>query len=242
MRGASDAGSSHDTVTVVAIHQPNYLPWLGYFAKIAAADVFVLLDDVQFSKGSYTNRVQISRNGAAGWLTVPIRHEFGALIKDIEIARADWSTAHRSILKQSYGGAAAFASVWPALEPWLAEAEGGLADINGALIRRIAQRLALRTRFLTSSQIGVTATAADERLAAIVSRIAPGGTYLSGQGGASYQSADVFAARQVRLAYSAFKPVPYARGDETFLPGLSIVDALFHLGWDETAALLRASR
>ena len=227
---------------IIAVHQPNYLPWPGYFAKIAQADVFVLLDDVQFSKGSYTNRVQIARSGAAVWLTLPIRHEFGAPIRAVLTARPDWARAHADTLKQAYRSAACFHDVWPQVEAWLDAATGRLADINGALIRAIAGRLGLGARFVSSSDLGVDAAAADERLARITARLAPGGTYLSGGGGAKYQSENVFVRSGVGLAYSRFEPQPYPRSGEPFIPGLSILDALFHNGWEATARLVRPAR
>lgn len=224
---------------IVAVHQPNYLPWLGYFAKMARADVFVLLDDVQFSKGSYTNRVQIARGGAAHWLTLPIRHDFGAAISEIVLAREDWARAHRDTLRQAYAKAAHFRTVWPEIEHWLGQARGGLAAVNGYLVRAIAERLALRPRIVASSDLAIAASSADERLVGIVASLAPGGTYLSGAGGANYQSEALFRAHGIGLVYSSFKPAAYARSGDPFLPGLSIVDAVFHLGWEETAALIR---
>lgn len=227
---------------IVAVHQPNYLPWLGYFAKMARADLFVFLDDVQFSKGSYTNRVQIARGGQPVWLTVPVRHDFGAAISAVEIARADWVRAHADALRQAYRHARCFKEVSAELEPWLAVASGRLAIVNMHLIERIALRLGLAARILASSSLGIASDTPDARLADIVDRIAPGGTYISGGGGAKYQSDEVFASRGVRLDYSDFRPEPYERSGEDFIPGLSIVDALFHLGFEATAALVRPRR
>jgi hypothetical protein len=224
---------------IVAVHQPNYLPWLGYFAKIAQADAFVFLDDVQFSKGSYTNRVQIARNGAPVWLTQPVRHEFGSPIRAVELARPDWARGHADTLKQAYRRSASFAEVWPLLETWLTEASGRLSDINAQLVRSIATRLGIATRFVVSSELHVIADSADERLARIAARIAPGGTYLSGGGGVKYQSEEVFTHAGIKLAYSKFQSTPYPRSGEPFIAGLSIVDALFHLGWEATGRLVR---
>lgn len=224
---------------IVAIHQPNYFPWLGYFAKIARADMLVFLDDVQFSKGSYTNRVQIARAGAPVWLTVPVRHEFGAPIAAVEIARPDFARGHKDALRQAYRHARSFKLVWDEIEEWLSFETSRLSSLNAHLIKAVAHRLGLSARFIASSSLAVEADAADIRLAEIVERLAPGGTYLSGGGGAQYQSDDVFRSRGVSLAYSDFKPIEYPRSDEGFVPGLSVLDALFHLGFDATAKLVR---
>ena len=224
---------------IIAVHQPNYLPWLGYFAKIARADSFVFLDDVQFSKGSYTNRVQIARGGEAVWLTLPVRHDFGANSSAIAVANADWSRSHRDTLRQAYARARCFREVWGEFEAWLETATGGLAAINASLIEKVARRLGLTTPFCRSSEQGVAVGEADERLAAIVSKLAPGGTYLSGAGGAKYQAENAFSAKGLKLEYSPFKPQPYERSGEHFIPGLSVIDALFHLGFEGTSALIR---
>lgn len=224
---------------IVAVHQPNYLPWLGYFAKMARADIFVFLDDVQFSKGSYTNRVQVARDGKAVWMTVPVRHALGTSICDVEIARPDWSRSHADFLKQSYRKARHFDEVWRELEAWLENASGRLSAINASIIMKIASRLGLKAKMLEASRLNIEGNAPDQRLAAIAATVAPGGVYLSGGGGANYQSEDAFSAQGIKLRYSDFQPLPYDCGGTTFIPGLSIVDALFHHGFEATAELIR---
>ena len=98
---------------IVAIHQPNYLPWLGYFYKIARADVFVFLDDAQYSKNSYTNRVQVSEPGGAKWLTVPVSYNFGDLISDVRPAVPDWPSRHMDTIRNYYRSAPCYRAVWP---------------------------------------------------------------------------------------------------------------------------------
>ena len=224
----------------MAIHQPNHLPWLGYFAKIARSDVFVFLDDAQYPKGSYVNRVRIAECGEPVWLTVPVKVTLGQAISSVAIARDDWARAHRDRLVQVYRPAQAFRSVWPEVEGWLGAAPGSsLAAANIFLIECIASRLGLAARFVASSALNVPPAPADARLAEIVRRLVPGGRYLSGAGGAKYQSDDVFAAAGVLLVYSDFAPRSYRRGDAPFVAGLSILDAAFHVGWDAVAELVR---
>ena len=129
-------------MTIVAIHQPNYAPWLGYFYKIAAADIFVFLDDVQFSKGSYINRVQIRGGKGARWLTQPVTVSLGMSIKEVVVAKPDWRGAHLDSLHGAYRTADAFKSVWPDIEAIYAECPGGsLAAMNRKIIEALASRL-----------------------------------------------------------------------------------------------------
>ena len=228
-----------DQGAAVAIHQPNYLPWLGYFAKIARADVFVFLDDVQFSKNSYTNRVQIL--GAAGprWLTIPVANRLGMAINIVMPARDDWARAHLDVLKQVYGDAPAFSAIWDDLRTFLNSAPSGdLASINQFLIKSISERLGFRCRFETSSSIDTGCAAADDRLVRLVTALAPRGTYLSGRGGAKYQDPEKFASAGLEFQYLNFRHPVYEQSESTFVPGLSIVDVLFRMGWGRTAEIL----
>lgn len=228
---------------IVAIHQPNYAPWLGYFAKMARADMFVLLDDAQFSKNSYINRVQVDAGGKPRWLTVPVSYDFGDPINRVRCADAAWPRSHGDTLKALYHGAPAFAAVWP----WLAERyaalpAAALAASNEALIAALAARLGLKPVLRRASELKVGEAAGgiagDDRLVALVRACGQGAVYLSGRGGANYQDPAKFAAAGIRLEYTDFVHPIYAQGHADFVPGLSIFDALFHLGWEGTAALL----
>lgn len=227
-------------MTVVAIHQPNYLPWLGYFHKIARADVFVFLETVQFSKGSYTNRVQILRDAKPAWLTQPIVQGLGRPIVSVVFAEPDWPRRHLDALHGAYRTAPAFREVFPTLEALLLGAPiDSLAAANRHLIEGIAAVLNLAPRFVRDGALGVGDFERDDRLVALVEAVAPGAVYLSGKGGASYQDETKFAGAGIALRYTAFTPRPYPQmGGGAFVPGLSIVDALFSLGIEGTRALV----
>jgi WbqC-like protein family len=223
---------------ITAVHQPNYAPWLGYFAKIAQADIFVFLDDAQYSKNNYINRVQIDSGGAAKWLTIAVRHRFGDRINTVKVADAGWRRSHLDILRSRYEGARAFPEVWP----WLSQVfagltSDGLAQVNETLILAIAARLDLRARVVRASETATQQYSGDDRLVAILRSIGDGLTYLSGKGGAKYQDPATFAQAGIKLKYSDFELPSYDQGN-SFLPGLSIFDALFRLGFTRTAALL----
>ncbi len=228
-------------MTIVAIHQPNYCPWLGYFHKIARAGVFVFLDDVQFSKQSYINRVQIRGAGGGGprWLTQPVSVSLGQAINEVAIARPDWARAHLDTLRGLYRNAAAFKAAWPDVTALYDDLDAAnVAQANRALIERLAARLGLAADFVTSSDVATGDAAGDDRLVAIVDALAPGGTYLSGRGGGKYQDPAKFAAAGLSLVTTGFQHPSYDQGQPDFVPGLSVLDAVFHLGWDRTAALL----
>jgi hypothetical protein len=212
---------------------------LGYFRKIATADAFVFLDDVQFSKNSYINRVQIADEDGPRWLTVPVSVRLGMHIDEIVPARADWRAAHLSTLRNAYRHAACFRSVWRDVEALYAMADGAnLAAINRTLVEAVARHLGLQCEFRASSTFVLGNAAGDVRLARLVAAIDPRGTYLSGKGGANYQNPAMFHDAGLSLRYLDFRHPTYNQGRESFQAGLSVLDTVFHLGWRGTAALI----
>jgi hypothetical protein len=227
-------------VAVVAIHQPNYLPWLGYFRKIAAADVFVFLDDVQFSKNSYTNRVQILAEGAPRWLTVPISAHLGDPINRVWPARKDWPRAHLDTLYGRYRTAPAFRTVWSTIGTFFESLpDADVATINRHLVAKLAEALGLSCRFVCASTIPTGSATGDDRLVELVASIAQDACYLSGKGGANYQDPEKFSRAGLGFRYLEFVHPRYDQDiGDNFVQGLSVVDAVFRLGWDRTAALV----
>lgn len=225
---------------IVAIHQPNYAPWLGYFNKLARSDAFIFLDDVQYSRGGYTNRARIGRAGNSGWLTQPVKREFGALICQTSFSSDDWPARHLDSLKGAYASAAAFREVWPVIRAlWERVPLESLAVANRHIVQGLATELGLTPRFVLSSTLVTGETTGDARLVRLMQAIAPhGGTYLSGKGGANYQSAETFSPAGYELRYSEFEQSEYARGDAPFITGLSVLDALFHCGIEATRRLV----
>lgn len=226
---------------IVAIHQPNYLPWMGYFAKLAQADLFVYLDDVQFSKNGYTNRVQVLNGDRHYWLTVPVQVHLGDSIDAIMPAKPGWHRSHRDTLANFYRRAPAFREVWPDVEALYDSApEHDIGSINAHFIDGLSGLLGLTRKTVRSSAIDTGTARGDARLAAIVEILAPGGTYLSGSGGKAYQDAATFEARGITLRYTGFAHPEYDQGT-VFEPGLSVVDAVFRLGWAATRDLIEAA-
>ena len=227
---------------IVAIHQPNYVPWLGYFHKMAAADVFVLLDDVQFTKNSFINRVRVLGPNGPRWLSVPVTVSFGDPIMAVMPAQPDWASRHRDILRQAYRRAPAFEAVWPEISALYASAPvADLATVNRHFIDGLGARLAIETKILLSSEIETGDASGTERLTRIVSAVAPGGIYLSGQGGGKYQDEAAFKAAGIRLHYAQFCHPRYDQLTSEFVEGLSVLDAVFFLGWNETRAILKTA-
>jgi len=230
---------------IVACHQPNFMPWLGYFAKMARADVFVLLDDVQFTQGhnkhNWTSRVRIGTANGPIWLSMPIRRSGEGLqrIQDLQtdMHNSRWVAKMMRTLTESYRNTPHFDDVAPPLMQILADHSGSVCDTNIALIGRIAAMLQISTRLVRSSAC-LDAGASTERLVNLT--LAEGGkVYLSGDGAAGYQEEQAFQAVGIVLRKLGFRhPVYPQRAGCEFLPGLSIFDALCFVGIRGTVELL----
>jgi hypothetical protein len=231
-------------VTVVAIHQPNFLPWLGWFDKLARADVFVLLDHVQFprtSRGTYVNRVKLLVSGKESWATAPIVRSTGS-VQRIDEVRVDDSQPWREKLvrtvEHNYRRAGAFDEVFPLLRETLEQPTDRLAELNEQGARRIARALALdESKFVRSSSLETSSHATD--LLIELTKAVGGTTYLAGNlAGATYQEDEKFAQAGIELRYQRFEHPRYRQPIDGFVPGLSIVDALMNVGPKATRALL----
>lgn len=213
----------------VGIHQPNYAPWVGYFAKMASVDVFVFLDDCQMPIGrSYVSRVQVRGREGAEWMTVPVQRDEGQPIRAVQFADRTSTRKHLGKLQANYGRCPFFDSVMETLRPIYAEPGEYLAAFNIRLIRALAGYLGLSPRFHLESEMPGAGTGT-QRLIDIV-RCLDGTTYISGSGGTKYQDPDAFLANGIELDIRSYQPVAYRQLHGEFVPGLSMLDALFHLG------------
>jgi hypothetical protein len=227
---------------VVAIHQPNFFPWLGYFNKIARADQFIIMDNAQFPKkgGTWANRVRLAVNGQAAWATMPVVRAYHGLRRMNEM-RIDESTPWREKLlktiETNYKRAPFFASVFPSLSELINNPTDDLTQYNLSAITSLAEALKLDvSKFVIGSRLAAEGNATDLLISMVK---ATGGTaYLCGGGAEGYQEDEKFADRGLQLIYQNFKHPTYQQsGAAGFIPGLSIIDALMNCGFEQTRAL-----
>lgn len=219
-------------MTVCAIHQPNFFPWLGYFDKIRRADVFVFLDDVAYPKsgsgtGSWVNRVRIAINNAPAWITCPIRREHGVqVIRNVYIDDSQpWRKKLLRTLEINYRKARNYTRVMPLLESLVLFETDNLCQFNLHAVTSICRLLGIECEFRLQSECGVASAAT--QLLIDLTRKAGADTYLCGGGASGYQRDELFPENGLRVVYQDFAPEPY--GDPArFHPGLSVIDYLLH--------------
>lgn len=222
----------------VAIHQPNYLPWLGYFYKMQQADVFILLDHVQYSKNSYQNRVQVKGPNGVQWLTAPVSLRKGAFqpTSEIEFADQKWKQKHIKTIEANYGRCDFFETYAHELFDLLSSSENRMSCFNERLILWLRDKLGISSKIVRSSELEVQGEAS-EMLINLVQKV--GGTeYLCGQGAQKYQEDDLFEKAGLSLKYSDFKTKAYAQRWGDFVSGMSAIDFLFNEGFEAVAAHL----
>jgi hypothetical protein len=220
---------------LVAIHQPNFFPWLGYFDKIARSDVFILLDHVQFQKtgGTWSNRVKLLQGGEARWVTAPILRQFHGVLAVGEMEFQPDGLWREKVIKSlvtNYARTPYFRDVMDFLEPLIRNPEGNIARYNGRAIKAIAQYLGLPIeKFRWSSEMVVDGRASEMLIS--LTRAVGGTAYMCGGGAEGYQEDATFAAAGVGLIYQNFQQPVYPQiGSKVFVPGLSVIDALMNVG------------
>jgi hypothetical protein len=225
-------------MTLCAIHQPNFFPWLGYFDKIRRADKFVFLDRANYPKSgssmsSWCNRVKLNVNGHATWVACPVIREHG--VQPINSVRIDngrpWRDAIRKVLETNYGKAPSFASVYPLIDRLVGFESDRLAEFNENAITAIARHLGLDREYIAESELPPIEHTSNARLVAILKAVGAD-AYLCGGGATGYQDDSIFNDAGVQVVYQNFAPAPYGKPD-SFIPGLSIIDWLMHRTSDE---------
>lgn len=229
---------------IVSVHQPHYIPWLGYFDKIDKSDCFVFLDNVQYKHREYQNRNKIRAKSSWIWLTVPIIYKGHAHQKVYEVQidnGYDWQKKHWGSLKACYGKSAYFDEYAPFFEKLYSSSCRWemLMDLNVHIIKYILRQLKIEKPLYYESEIGTTKEAT-ERIIEICKKLKCD-TYLSGIGGKVYLEEEKFTQAGIKLEYQNFihpcYPQQFSAANNPFLPYMSIVDLLFNAGKESTGIL-----
>jgi hypothetical protein len=219
-------------MTSVVISQPMFFPWVGMFEQIKLADIYVHYVDVQFSKGSFVNRVQIKTSTGIKWLTVPLKGlTLGQHISDVEINDSkDWRGSHYQMLTQAYADS-------PFRDDMLAVVE----KIYGAKVKNIGEiainslnavveyfDLNENTRFVDSRDMKISG-ASSQRVLDIVGAVG-GDIYISGHGAKKYLDHKVFERKEIRVEYMDYQMAAYPQLHGEFTPYVSILDLIANCG------------
>jgi hypothetical protein len=216
---------------IVSIHQPDYIPYIGYFYKISQSDIFVFLDDVQFSNNNmhHWNRVKTPQGETR--LKIPVEHSFGDNINQVRTKnQLKWKEKHLKTLQMNYSRADYFNEVFPDFKELLMGEYTSLAEMNITINSFICESFGFKTKLIVSSGLEID-SAKEERVIDICSSLS-GNTYLSGNGAKAYQVEDHFNEKGINLVYTDYKSFEYPQLWKEFIPNLSIIDYIFNCGFD----------
>lgn len=227
----------------IAVLQPSYLPWLGYFDQIARVDAFVFYDDVQYDKNGWRNRNRIRTAEGWQWLTVPVAltGSFGAPISEVEIVPgAPWARKHLAALAQWYSRTPWFDRYFPLLEEALSRPWERLAELDVHLTVELCRALGLPAVFYRSSELGVGGERS-ERLLRLCEHFGAR-EYLTGDAARDYLDVPSFEARGIEVHFQEYRHPTYPQRYEPFVSHLSVVDLLFNCGEESLSTLRNEDR
>ena len=229
---------------IVSIMQPAYLPWPGYFHRIMASDVHVILDNVDIdlnSRTKFANRNRIRTPQGFSWLTIPLRGDSPSRrIDELQVfEESDWRRTHLRTLDQFYAKAPHYAAHREAMHNLIAPLQGGFMQTVTPVTEYLCSVLEMNIPRVLASTLGVTST--KNELILDICTALNATVYISGPFGRTYLDTEAFAARGVRVLFHEYSPQPYGQCFPGFVPALSVVDMLFNYG-PATSALIRSGQ
>lgn len=225
----------------IGIHQPNFIPWLGYFNKIAKADKFIFLDTVQYNRRGLTNNNKIKTPNGELMLTVPVVKGAYADQKVNEVFLFEQEKSSLKLcrtIEMNYSKALFYQRYYPEFKEIMMKNHGLLMNLNIELIKWVMAILKINTELFYASAFEVIDDEDPTKRLIRLTKLAGGSEYLSGKGGFNYQDQDLFIAEKIKLTLPQFEHPIYKQQWKEFIPNLSIVDVIFNCG-EEAALFLK---
>jgi len=234
---------------IVSAHQPNFLPYLGFFDKMIKSDIFVIRDEVLFIEKDYHQRNRIRINGNDNlanpqfkWLRIPVENINGYIMhipikKDFAVKNTPWNKKILAELKAAYSGAKFFNDFFPTFENIFDNSDEKLISLNMKVINLLKNAFGIKTKIVSASELGLKPESynpedksdASEDLANICKKL-NADIYLSGEGGKNYLNLEKFYEKEIEVQFQNYIHPVYEQKYPGFLPNMSAIDALFCLG------------
>jgi len=213
----------------LAILQPSYIPWMGYFEQIIHVDIFVFYDDVQYTKNDWRNRNKIKVHNSSNWLTIPVKAVDNKKINEVIIDNTkNWKVKHLKTIQQFYNKSKYFKEIYPLLENNINSNVDSIALVSINIIKDIANYLELKTKFYLSSELNIEGSR-NERLINIC-KYFKADSYYSGLSAKDYLNIKLFEKNNLKVEFQNFQHPIYSQLHGDFIPYLSIIDLLFNHG------------
>lgn len=216
---------------IIVGHQPQYLPYIGIFNKIAKADKFIFVENIQFNKKSWQNRTLIKmKKGGTCYLTIPVysKGNFFQNIKDAKIVKNNWRKKHLKTIEQNYNNCIGFNDVFPKIIECYNRNSEFLIDLTIPLMEMIMKILNINIPIFHASQLNVHGTKTE--LLVDICKKTKCHTYLSGMGAKNYFNPEVFKRNSLNHKFNLFSHPKYTQLGDDFVEGIAIIDLLFNEG------------
>ena len=222
---------------IVTIHQPNYLPWIGFFHKVLLSDTFVILDDAEYSKNGFINRNKIKTPNGGIWLTLPAQAKEHELISEVKLAtNIRWAKKHWQAIENNYSNCHYFAKYSDYFKEIFEKDWSFLSELNIELIGAILKILDIKSKIVRSSELEIK-TKRTQRLVDICKKL-DAKVYIAGQGGKDYLNEGLFKKNNVKLVYQEFEHPKYPQKFGEFEPYMSVIDLIFNCGPESKKIIL----
>jgi hypothetical protein len=224
----------------VVIHQPDFMPYIGFFERLLHCQLFVVLDHVQYIKGGWQNRDKIKTPEGVKWLTIPLQikgNTFSPYNRVIMSKNEDWRTQHLNILKRCYKGTAHFCEIYDLLETAYSVPCELMIDFNLNLLKVLMELFDLHPQLVLSSEINPEGKR-NEMLVDILKKVSAD-IYLSGVGAKDYLDEKLFSDADVAVKWQNFSHPVYPQLHGDFTSYLSSIDLLFNCGIERSREILR---
>lgn len=227
----------------ITIHQPEHLPWPGFFNKIAKAEMFVILDSVQYEKNYFQSRNKILGTNGVQWVTIPVStkgHMDGTIATtEISLAgsNAKWKEKYLRTIEQSYKKYPFYNEVFPVLGAALDTDTGLLCDINIAIIKGFCEELDIRPQYVRSSDLH--AGGCKSGLILDICKEVGADVYIAGPSGRDYLNMQSFADAGITVRFNDYNPPVYSqKRAEQFIAHLSALDLFMNCGFQESKKII----
>ena len=226
---------------VVAIHQPEYLPWLGFFKKMMNVELFVFLDDVQFRKKGWQNRNRIRINDGTTLLSIPVHTHSYPKINEVTIDNEkNWSMRHKKSILYNYARAPYFGEIKDFIESIFEKKFQYLVDLNTEIIKFIMNELEIKSKIVFSSELEISKKGSDRVLD--ICKAVDADHYITGTFWAeSNLRVEEFKKSNIDVEFQKFQHPTYKQIHGEFIPEMSIIDLVFNEGKKEAKKILQNS-
>lgn len=220
---------------IVAMHQPNYLPWLGFFSKIKHSDCFVIVDNIEFNRRGYThrNKIRVNVKGGWMWLTIPSVSNvpLGTLINEVKLPKNnEWQKKHWKIIYLNYKKADYFYSYNDFFDKLYKKRFEYLWQVNEEITLYLLKSFDIDVEIIKASKLDLDPDLQKSDLIIAILKGIGAKTYLSGPSGKNYLEFDKFKKNDIKLGFFEFKHPVYKQRFYGFEPNMAAIDLLFNVG------------